>query len=97
MRAVGSKEEDIAQLTNGAPNESSKCVIVVNILRGELLLAPWWCVNEGTASWVFAFADVNSATNDHSVSLTKSASKLKKIIKIIKPLLKNKLASSVVN
>ena len=84
MRAVGPKEEDKAQPSDEAPKEPSGCVVVVNILRGELLLAPWWCVNEGTTSWVFAFADANSATNDQLVSLTKSASKLKKIINIIK-------------
>ena len=45
------------------------------------MLAPWWCVNEGTTNW-FVFAN---ATNDQFVSLTKSALKLKeKIIKIIK-------------
>ena len=48
------------------------------------MLAPWWCVNEGT-SLVFAFVDANSAINDYSLLLTKLASKLKeKIIKIIK-------------
>ena len=59
------------------------------------MLAPWWCVNEGT-SLVFAFVDANSATNDYGLLLTKSARE-KKIINIIKPLLKNKLASSVMN
>ena len=33
---------------------------------------------------VFAFVDANSAINDYALLLTKSASKLKKIIKIIK-------------
>ena len=65
----------------------------LNALK-ELLLAPWWCMNEGT-SLVFAFVDAKSAINDHTLLLTKSA--LEKIIKIIKPLLKIKLASSVVN
>ena len=60
------------------------------------MLAPWWCVNEGT-SLVFAFVDANSAINDYALLLTKSAMEKEKIIKIIKPLLKNKLASSVVN
>ena len=92
MRAVGSKEAE----EDDAPREPSRIVVViVNILRGELLLAPWWCVNEGT-SLVFAFVDANSATNDYGLLLTKSALE-KKIINIIKPLLKNKLASSVVN
>ena len=50
-------------------------------------------MNDGTTNW-FDFA--NAASNDQFVSLTKSALE-KKIIKIIKPLLKNKLASSVVN
>ena len=60
------------------------------------MLAPWWCVNEG-ASLVFAFVDARSAINDYALLLTKSAMEKEKIIKIIKPLLKNKPASSVVN
>ena len=45
---------------------------------------------------VFAFVDANSAINDYALLLTKSALE-KKIINIIKPLLENKSASSVVN
>ena len=60
----------------------------------ELLLAPWWCVNKRTTNW-FDFV-ANAASNDQFMSLTSSALE-KKIINIIKPLLKNKPASSVVN
>ena len=49
------------------------------------MLAPWWCVNEGT-SLVFAFVDARSAINDYALLLTKSARK-EKIIIIIKKII----------
>ena len=57
------------------------------------MLAPWWCVNEGTS---LVFVNANSATNDQVVCLTNQRWK-KKIINIIKLLLDNKFSSSVVN
>ena len=74
--------------------------VVINVLRGELLLAPWWCVNEGTS---LVFVNAKTAINDYGWLLTKSARKekiiiiIKKIINIIKPLLNNKFLWSVVN
>ena len=52
-------------------------VAIVNILRGELLLSPWWCVNEGAR--LAAFESAKSATNDCSLPLIKIASKITKI------------------
>ena len=46
------------------------------------MLAPWWCVNEGTTGCVFATA--KSAANDHTLSLTKSGSKITKIVSSLK-------------
>ena len=61
------------------------------------MLAPWWCVNEGTTGyvfgWVFAFANEKSATNDQLLSLTKSDSEISEK----KTLLEIKSTSSIVN